>query len=161
MGLKLHNIYLVMDFPSHISEVSDICGDLNDFVEEDVHVVMREPVKESPFNVFLKAQTPLIFSQIFPKLNILRIDCELAKARSYKLTVSFISNYKLHVLVYSLLKLSYGHWSVRFEPLLCSPMNSEINWIRFAYVTFEPAFYDYERNLKNWLEQNGDLFEDH
>jgi hypothetical protein len=174
-----------MDFPSHVSEVSDICGDLNDFLEEGLEVASKvdetplevsSEVAESAFHKFIREVTPRIFVNIFPSLKVINVDYKIdinmrdGFGDGYRtggrnnLSIRIISKSYVFTIVFSLLKMTNCLWSVRFEPLLCSPLVTglkDIDWIRFAYVTFEPSFFDYETILKKWLESNGSLFEYH
>ena len=142
-----------MDFPSHVSEVSDICADLTDCVSD---TIIEE--NESTFDKFIKTSVKDTFSAIFSSIEVTNTECSIQSPILVFINIAFIWRFKLYRMVFKMDKLGANRWASRFEPFLCSPQpvfDSDINWIRYAYVVFEPAFYDFETMLKNWFMNKG------
>ena len=140
-----------MDFPSHISAVSDICGDLTDFDDMEEEAVKNDLF----FELFVKESLTRNFVSIFGPMRFVKVIPNINSDNSLYMHISFIASYKLYTIVYSMKKIGIGRWSARFEPFICSPQpekDTDVSWIRFAFVSFEPAFMDYETALKDWFE---------
>lgn len=140
-----------MDFPCHISEVSEIAPEQSNFTD-------IETGYETAFDIFLKGLTVSQFSSRFPKFELVLINTTIEPKNTVFIDVIFRSYDKLYTAVFNMKYLEKGIWAARFEPFLCKPqpvVDSDINWIKMALVTFEPAIYDFESQLKKYFEING------
>jgi hypothetical protein len=140
-----------MEFPSHISEVSDIVPEPSNFTDIDSGF-------ETEFDIFLKDLTITLFSPIFPNFELVIINTAIEPKNYICIDIIFKSAGKIHTAVYNISYLGKEIWSARFEPFLCKPqpaLDSDINWIKMAFVTFEPAIYEFESRIKNYFESRG------
>jgi hypothetical protein len=140
-----------MEFPSHISEVSDV-------VPESSNLTDIETGFETAYDIFIKRLALTQFSSIFPSFELVIINTSIEPKNTVFIDLIFRSSGKLHTAVFNMSYLGKGIWSARFEPFLCQPQpigGSDINWIKMALVTFEPAIYDFESQLKNYFEYMG------
>jgi len=137
-----------MDFPSYISEVSDVVPELSNFTD-------IESVYETAFDIFLKNLAIGQFSSVFQSFELVIINYTVEPKNIVFIDVVFKSRGKLHTAVFNIKYIGLGKWSSHFEPFLCQPqpvVDSDINWIKMAFVTFEPAIYDFESQIKNYFE---------
>jgi hypothetical protein len=140
-----------MDFPCHISEVSEIAPEPSNFTDIDSGF-------ETAFDIFIKELAVSHFSPTFPNFELLIINTTIDPKNTVFIDIIFNSSFKLHTAIFKLCYLGKTKWSARFEPFLCQPqpvVDSDINWIKMAFVTFEPAIYDFESQIKNYFEANG------
>lgn len=140
-----------MEFPSHISEVSEVVPEHSNFTDIETGF-------ETPFDIFLKHLAVSQFSSIFPCFELVIINTTIEPKNTVFIDLIFRSSGKLHTAVFNMSYLGKGIWSAHFEPFLCQPqpvVDSDINWIKMALVTFEPAIYDFESQLKKYFENMG------
>jgi hypothetical protein len=140
-----------MDFPCHISEVSEIAPEPSNFTDIETGF-------ETAFDIYIKGLAVSQFSSIFPNFELVIINTTVEPKNTIFIDVIFSSLGKLHTAVFNMKFLGKGVWVARFEPFLCKPqpvVDSDINWIKMALVTFEPAIYDFESQLKKYFEING------
>lgn len=138
-----------MEWSSSVSEVSEVCAEISDFD------MTETPTAASPDYADITKSALELFSPIFPKFALCGLTDIMMPNNTMYINVIFKSNDTTHTAVFSVRKLAPSSWLARFEPFLCTPQpthDSDISWIKLAFVTFEPALFEFETRLKKWCE---------
>ena len=140
-----------MDFPSNVSEVSDICDEYNN-KDSDLYIDYGTELTPVFSRVYVFPEIKQYANAMFPKIfNLFQSyePYELFIRDKLCLHIPFIwGAFSEATIVYSLTYVGKSRWQVCFEPFECSPFEGEINWIKLAYVNFDPVIYDFTNVVK-------------